>query len=118
MGLMGLGQIWSVFGSANQLLASFAMLAVCSWLGKIGKNNTMFYFPMIFMLYATLTALWITILNSYRRIITTGAPWGTYFQMIWSIGLVILAVIIAVTAFKTLAGQGKKKAKPEAYKQI
>ncbi len=29
--------------------------------------------------------------------------------MIWSIVLVVLAVILAVTAFKTLAEQGKKK---------
>ena len=32
MGFMGLSQIWSVFGSANQLLAGVAMLAVCTWL--------------------------------------------------------------------------------------
>ena len=106
MGFMGLSQIWSVFGSANQLLASIAMLAVCTWLGKIGKNNKMFYFPMTFMLYATLTALWITILNGYRMIITTGgAPWGTYFQMIWSAILIILAVTLSASAFKVLAKQ-------------
>ena len=109
MGFMGLSQIWSVFGAANQLLASIAMLAVCTWLGKIGKNNKMFYFPMVFMLCATITALCFTIINGFKTI-AAGAQWGTYFQVIWSIVLVILAVILAVTAFKTLGEQSKKKA--------
>jgi carbon starvation protein len=109
MGFMGLSQIWSVFGSANQLLAGVAMLAVCTWLGKIGRNNKMFFFPMVFMLCATITALCFTIINGFKAI-AAGTQWGTYFQVIWSIILVILAVILAVTAFKTLSEQGKKKA--------
>ena len=108
MGFMGLSQIWSVFGAANQLLASIAMLAVCTWLGKIGKNNKMFYFPMVFMLCATITALCFTIITGFGKI-AAGTNWGTYFQVIWSIALVVLAVILAVMAFKTLAAQGKGK---------
>ena len=84
MGFMGLSQIWSVFGSANQLLAGVAMLAVCTWLGKIGRNNKMFFFPMVFMLCATITALCFTIINGFKTI-AAGAQWGTYFQVIWSI---------------------------------
>ena len=109
MGFMGLSQIWSVFGAANQLLASIAMLAVCTWLGKIGKNNKTFYFPMVFMLCATIVALCFTIINGFKAI-AGGAAWGTYFQVIWSLILVVLAVILAATAFKTLSEQGKKKA--------
>ncbi len=108
MGFMGLSQIWSVFGSANQLLAGVAMLAVCTWLGKIGRNNKMFFFPMCFMLVATITALCFTIINGFKTI-AAGAQWGTYFQVIWSIVLVVLAVILAVTAFKTLSAQAKEK---------
>ena len=108
MGFMGLSQIWSVFGSANQLLAGVAMLAVCTWLGKIGRNNKMFYFPMCFMLVATITALCWTIVSNLPKIFA-GAPWGTWFQTIWSIVLVVLAVVLAVTAFKTLAAQAKAK---------
>ena len=108
MGFMGLSQIWSVFGAANQLLASIAMLAVCTWLGKIGRNNKMFYFPMVFMLCATITALSFTIINGFKAILG-GAAWGTYFQVIWSIILVVLAIDLAIMAFKTLAAQGKGK---------
>ena len=108
MGFMGLSQIWSVFGSANQLLAGVAMLAVCTWLGKIGRNNKMFFFPMIFMLCATITALCWTIVTGFGKI-AAGTDWGTYFQVIWSIALVVLAVILAVMSFKTLSAQAKAK---------
>ena len=108
MGFMGLSQIWSVFGAANQLLAGVAMLAVCTWLGKIGRNNKMFFFPMIFMLCATITALCFTIVKGFGAI-AAGAEWGTYFQVIWSIALVVLAVVLAVMSFKTLSAQAKAK---------
>ncbi len=111
MGFLALSQIWSVFGAANQLLASIAMLAVCTWLGKIGKNNKMFYFPMAFMLVATITALCYKIVSCSKLILAGGAAWGTWFQGIWSIILVVLAVILAAMAIKTLATQGKNKQK-------
>ena len=45
LGMTGYSKIWPLFGAANQLLAALALLAVCAWLGNIGKNNKMFYFP-------------------------------------------------------------------------
>ena len=110
MGFLNLTQIWGVFGAANQLLAGIAMLAVCTWLGKIGRNNKMFYFPMVFMLLATITSLCMTIIGKVKVIGGGGAAWGDWYVAIWSTLLVVLAVILAVTAVKTLAGQAKKKA--------
>ena len=125
MGFLNLNQIWGVFGAANQLLAAIAMLAVCTWLGKIGRNNKMFYFPMCFMLIATITALCSTIIAKAKGIfsgafaakiaeaIAAGEKydpmWGHWFQMIWSIVLVVLAVVLAVMSVKTLAEQAKEK---------
>lgn len=57
LGMTGYQLVWPLFGAANQLLAALALLAVCAWLGNIGKNNKMFYIPMIFMLIVTLTSL-------------------------------------------------------------
>ena len=73
------------------------------------KDNKMFFFPMVFMLCATIVALCFTIFGNFGKI-AAGADWGTWFQTIWSIALVVLAVILAATAFKTLSSQGKKKA--------
>ena len=111
MGFMGLSQIWGVFGAANQLLAGIAMLAVCTWLGKIGKNNKMFFVPMIFMLCATLTALVKTIIAKIGLIGGGEAAWGDWFQMIWSIGLVVLAIILVIEGIQAFTK------KPEAAEE-
>ncbi len=102
--------IWGVFGAANQLLAALAMLAVCTWLGEIGKNNKMFIFPMIFMLIATLTSLCLAIISNIQLIAGGSANWGNWYTVIWSLGLIVLAVILAITGIKTLGEQAKKKA--------
>ncbi|MDO4861813.1 MAG: carbon starvation CstA family protein [Eubacteriales bacterium] len=109
MGFLNLNQIWGVFGAANQLLAGIAMLAVCTWLGKIGKNNKMFYFPMCFMLVATITYLVMTIIGKIKVIGGGAAAWGDWYVAIWSTALVVLAAVLAVTAVKTLAAQAKAK---------
>lgn len=57
---VGYEKVWGLFGAANQLLAVLALLAVCAWLGNIGKSNRMIYIPMMFMLAATLTSLLFT----------------------------------------------------------
>ena len=110
MGFMGLSQIWGVFGAANQLLAGIAMLAVATWLGNIGKNNKMFFVPMVFMLAATITSLIMTIVKKIGLIGAGGAAWGDWFQMIWSIGLVVLAVILVVEGIQTLTKKKEQKA--------
>ena len=106
MGFMGLNQIWGVFGAANQLLAGIAMLAVAAWLSNIGKNNKMFIFPMCFMLAATITSLTMTIIAKIKMIAGATAAWGDWFQMIWSIALIVLAVILVIQGVQVLA---KKK---------
>ena len=111
MGFMNLSQIWGVFGAANQLLAGIAMLAVAAWLANIGKNNKMFIFPMIFMLAATITSLILTIVAKIKMIAGATAAWGDWFQMIWSIALIVLAVILVVQGAQVL---GKKKEAAEA----
>lgn len=111
MGFLGLSQIWGVFGAANQLLAGIAMLAVATWLGQIGKNNKMFFVPMVFMLAATCTSLVQTIIVKVKLIAglvpDKVAAWGDWFQCIWSIGLVVLAIILVIEGVQAL---GKKKA--------
>ena len=107
LGLAKLSAIWGVFGAANQLLAGLAMLAVAAWLGEIGKNNKMFYVPMCFMLIATLTSLVMTIIGKIKAI-AGGTGWADWYVLIWSLGLVVLAAILAVQGISTMAGQKKQ----------
>jgi carbon starvation protein len=110
LGGLSLSQIWGLFGAANQLLAGIALMAVAAWLGEVGKNNKMFYFPMIFMILVTLTSLVFTIKSQITAIIAggTGVAW-CYIRAILAILLVILAIDLVVEGSKALAAQAKAK---------
>ncbi|MEI7905008.1 MAG: carbon starvation CstA family protein, partial [Candidatus Firestonebacteria bacterium] len=57
--------IWPVFGSANQLLASLALLAVSVWLTCRGKSALFTVIPAVFMLVTTIYSLSSLMLNNY-----------------------------------------------------
>ncbi len=50
-------QIWVMFGAANQLMASLALLLVTLWLKSKGKNYQWTFWPFIFMFITTIGAL-------------------------------------------------------------
>ena len=49
--------IWPIFGSANQLLASLALLAISVWLARRARANWFALLPMVFMFAVTMTSL-------------------------------------------------------------
>ena len=109
LGGMKLSAIWGLFGAANQLLAGLALMAVAAWLGNIGKNNKMFFIPMIFMLAATITSLVITCYNKIALVIAAGAAWGDWFQLIFAAAMVILAIILVIQGIETFIKEAKAK---------
>ena len=112
LGFLKLSAIWSLFGAANQLLAGIALLAVAAWLGEVGKNNKMFYIPMVFMLAATLTQLILTVVGKVK-LMFAGAEgaffWGNWFQLFFAASMAVLAVILVIEGVKTFAKQAKAK---------
>ena len=72
----------------------------------------MFYFPMCFMLVATLTSLCITIKKKFAMIGAGEAMWGDWFQLIFAAAMAVLAVILVVQGVQTFSRQknGQKKA--------
>lgn len=110
-GLMAVGgyaKIWPLFGSANQLLAALALLAVAAWLGNIGKNNKMFLIPMFFMFIATLTALCITFYNNVMKFANgTGTLTTEGIQIVFIVLLIALAINLAMEGVRVIF---KKKA--------
>ncbi len=49
--------IWPIFGSANQLLACLALLAVSVWLARRARASWFALLPMVFMFAVTMTSL-------------------------------------------------------------
>ena len=90
--------------AANQLLAALALLTVCAWLGNIGRNNKMFYIPMLFMLVVTLTSLAQTVTSKVAAISAGKAAgdWGPYAQAILGTLLFVLALVLAWEGIQTI----------------
>ncbi len=109
LGMTGYQLVWPLFGAANQLLAALGLLAVCAWLGNAGRTNQMFYFPMGFMLVATLTSLVISGYNNTMAIITGGVQLINVIQLVIVVLLIVLAVILAVKGFKTVVKTARAK---------
>ena len=109
LGLTGYANIWPLFGASNQLLAALGLLAVATWLGKEGKNNKMFLFPMAFMLVVTIVSLCFTLKANLAGIALggEGVVWF-YVRAILAALLVILAVVLAINGIKTMAAQKKE----------
>ncbi|MCF6094989.1 carbon starvation protein A [Microaerobacter geothermalis] len=86
--------IWPIFGSANQLLAAIALLAVSVWLAKLGKNNAFTKYPMVFMFLVTLSALGFLIYSNLLK--------GNMVLVFVGAALFILAVVLVIQSFKAL----------------
>lgn len=106
MAIGGYAKIWPLFGSANQLLAALALLAVAAWLGNIGKNNKMFIFPMVFMLLATITALTLTFIKNVKALTAgTGSISTEGLQIFFIVLLLVLAINLTMEGAKTLTNK-------------
>jgi carbon starvation protein len=86
--------LWPLFGSANQMLAAIALLAVSVWLAVRGIKNGFTLIPMFFMFAITITALVVII-------------WKTLFQKqfvltLFGITLLIVVILLIILAFKRI----------------
>ena len=109
LGLTGYAKIWALFGAANQLLAALGLLAVAAWLGKMGKSNKMFLFPMAFMLVVTVVSLIQTVTTNVKNAMAgAGEVFWCWTRAGIGTLLVILAVVLAIEGVQTIAKYAKK----------
>lgn len=105
LGMTGYAKIWPLFGAANQLLAALGLIAVATWLGKVGKNNKMFLIPMAFMLVVTIVSLIQTIIAKVGAI-QAGTDFGWNIALVaLAILLVVLAIVLAIDGVKSLTAK-------------
>lgn len=86
--------IWPVFGSANQLLAALALLALTAWVAYLRKGYLFVMIPMLFMFAVTLTSLGMLI---YTNFIATN-----YTLAVISTLLFALAVLLGMKSYGVL----------------
>jgi len=85
--------IWPIFGSANQLLASLALIAVSAWLAKRKKTTWFTVLPAIFMMVTTLYSLVSLLVTKY-------IPKNNVALSLVDILLIILAIGVIILAYK------------------
>jgi carbon starvation protein len=57
--------IWPLFGSANQLMAALALIAVSVWLYRRGRKSWYAMIPAFFMVVTTIASLVYLLINTY-----------------------------------------------------
>jgi carbon starvation protein len=96
--------LWVLFGGANQLMASLALMLVTAWLMSEGKPIAWTFYPMIFMFVTTIAALLYTSYSLLAKVFS-GAVKGEALVGNTLMGLVGFFLVIAAIA---LAVEGIK----------
>ncbi len=91
LGFSGWKTIWPGFGTANQLLAAIALIALAVALKQEGRAYRMIIIPMVFMFVVTITALGFLI----RAQLAT----GNYVLLAFAVALMVLAFVLAYMAY-------------------
>jgi len=97
--------MWVLFGGANQLMASLALMLVTLWMVSEGKSASWSFYPMIYMFITTVAALVYTSYGLFMRVFTgaakgTEAMVGNTIMGVAGVFLVIAALVLAVEAIK------------------
>jgi carbon starvation protein len=96
--------LWVLFGGANQLMASLALMLVTAYLMSEGKNAAWTFYPMIFMFITTVAALLYTSYNLLLKVFTGAvkgeALVGNTLMGLVGFFLVIAAIMLGVEGLK------------------
>ena len=98
--------VWILFGGANQLMASLALLIISLWLKSKEKNYMWAFLPFIFMfitsIAALLTTAWQVIGANLRGGLPIDKVVGNWIAGVLAIFLTIAALVLAWDAIKAL----------------
>lgn len=86
--------LWILFGGANQLLASLALLVASLWLLSQGKKATITLIPMWFMFITTIAALLYTSFSLLSKV-ASGQVKGEAYIGNGLMGIVALFLVVA-----------------------
>jgi carbon starvation protein len=87
--------IWPLFGSANQLLASLALIVISVWLIKRKKKALFSIIPAVFMMATTIYSLWRLLIDKYL-------PKQNYMLITTDILLIVLALGVIILSLNTI----------------
>lgn len=92
LSLGGYVNIWPLFGSANQLLATMVLISLAVFLKVTGRKGFMLYIPMVLMFIVTMTALVQAIYGIVMKLFVTGG----FVLMVDGLQLVVAILLVAL----------------------
>jgi carbon starvation protein len=96
--------LWVLFGGANQLMASLALMLVTAWMMSEGKPAAWAFYPMIFMFITTIAALLYTSYSLLSKVLSGAvkgeALIGNTLMGLVGIFLVVAALVLAIEGLK------------------
>jgi carbon starvation protein len=108
--------LWVLFGGANQLMASLALMLITLWLISEGRSYAWSFYPMIFMFITTIAALgyysYLLFSKVFSGAVTGEALVGNTLMGLVAVYLIVAAIILVVEGlkafrrFKALKKQG------------
>lgn len=113
----GYNNIWILFGSANQLLASLVLITLAVFLKVTGRKGWMLYVPMCFMFLATITAL-VQRISVIVKLIIAGSGFSLAVEGLQLIVAVLLVALAVMVAFNGIGKLTSVKAEDHAGKTV
>ncbi len=101
LAVMGYEKIWPIFGSANQLLAAIALMAIAIWLYNSNRGFKEFIIPIVFMFIVTIVSLCFNIKANIGV---------NYALVIIAVLLLVLALILIKEALNFIKNSKDNKA--------
>lgn len=113
--------LWVLFGGANQLMASLALMLVTAWMMSEGRSYAWSFYPMIFMFVTTVAALLYTSYGLLSKVFTGAvkgveAVVGNTLMGLVGFFLVIAAIVLAVEGIKAFGRYRALKGQPAPAK--
>lgn len=116
LGLVDGLDVWPLLGTANQLLATLALLGVCCWLGNAGKDNKMLRVPM-WILLAISGISFLLIMQQKVAILIAGTDAvSASLQLAVAIVLFIIGIAIMVKGKAAMRGAAQVRRKASSAK--
>jgi carbon starvation protein len=112
--------LWVLFGGANQLMASLALMLMTAWLMSEGKPAAWTFWPMIFMFITTIAALLFTSYSLLLKVLSGAVKGqdliGNTLMGLVGLFLVVAALILGWEGFKAFNRYRAIKNQAEAAK--
>ncbi|MEW5718298.1 MAG: carbon starvation CstA family protein [Chloroflexota bacterium] len=91
--------LWQIFGAANQLMASLALMLICLWLVSEKKNPTFAFWPMVFMYVTTIAANIVSAYNLWVTVVLkqSGKP-ELWFAVAGAVAMILISLFLIAAA--------------------